>query len=228
MQSKIRVMRVTYPDIRATQWEGRKLRGFFAGGGGEGSLLHNHGEEGRDIYRYPLVQYKVIRQVPTIIAAEEGIRELHPLVMERQTLQIGSKSYPCGNMDLALSANLIGDCKEPVQYRFVSPWFALNQNNYRQYLAADPQERKALLERILVGNLLSLAKGFGITVEVPLQADCQLREQSLRFKEEEIVGFTGSFSVNFLIPELFGLGKSVSRGFGAVCRKKTPPTDKKM
>lgn len=31
-----------------------------------------------------------------------------------------------------------------------------------------------------------------------------------------MIGFTGEFLVNFDIPDLLGLGKSVSRGFGAV------------
>jgi CRISPR/Cas system CSM-associated protein Csm3 (group 7 of RAMP superfamily) len=31
-----------------------------------------------------------------------------------------------------------------------------------------------------------------------------------------MIGFTGEFLVNFDIPDLLGLGKSVSRGYGAV------------
>jgi hypothetical protein len=34
----------------------------------------------------------------------------------------------------------------------------------------------------------------------------------------EMVGFFGHFEVNFKIPEGLGLGKSVSKGFGAVRR----------
>jgi len=31
-----------------------------------------------------------------------------------------------------------------------------------------------------------------------------------------MIGFLGTFSVNFEIPDYWGIGKSVSRGFGAV------------
>ena len=39
---------------------------------------------------------------------------------------------------------------------------------------------------------------------------------SVQFKDETVLGFRGEFSVNFRIPPLLGLGKSVSRGFGTV------------
>ena len=46
MQKKIRVMRVTYPEIQVPQWQGRKLRGFFAAGGGADSPPPNHAAGG--------------------------------------------------------------------------------------------------------------------------------------------------------------------------------------
>jgi hypothetical protein len=33
-----------------------------------------------------------------------------------------------------------------------------------------------------------------------------------------MIGFLGNFSVNFEIPDYWGIGKSVSRGFGTVKR----------
>lgn len=34
-----------------------------------------------------------------------------------------------------------------------------------------------------------------------------------------MTGFKGTFAVNFELPDLIGLGKSVSRGFGTVQRR---------
>ena len=215
MEKKIRIMRAEYPDISVPQWQGRKLRGFCAAGQEDG-LLHGHGPESRVLYRYPLVQYKVIRKVPTIIALEEGIRAVHPLIMEREELRLGDDVYPCGRLEISLESGMMGDCAQTYTYRFLSPWFGLNQENYRIYVEKPPEERKALLEGLLVGNLLSLSKGLGITVERRLQVDARLREQPTQFKDEMVLGFRGEFSVNFRIPALLGLGKSVSRGFGTV------------
>lgn len=220
MQKKVRVMRVTYPEIQVPQWQGRKLRGFFAAGGEADSLLHNHAAGGVGIYRYPLVQYKVFRKAPVILALEEGIPEVHPLVMERQELVLGNRSYPCGNVEIELKSETIGDTSQVCRYYFCAPWFGLNQANYREYIQAGEEERQALLERVLVGNLISMAKGLGVQVEGRLKAQVRLEERPVKSKSEFVLGFTGEFSVNFLIPDLFGIGKSVSRGFGSVKRKK--------
>jgi hypothetical protein len=37
-------------------------------------------------------------------------------------------------------------------------------------------------------------------------------------KDTPMLGFLGTFSVNFEIPDYWGIGKSVSRGFGTVKR----------
>jgi len=216
MQKKLRMMRVTYPDIQVPQWQGRKLRGFFSTGAESGSLLHNHGESGVDIYRYPLVQYKIVGKTPTILAIEEGIRSVHPLVMEQQELLLGERRYPCGHVNIDLRTDVIGDTAEARRYRFCSPWFGLNQSNYRSYERADAEERQAIFSRVLVGNLLSLAKGMGLQVGGRLTVQPQLEERPVRFKDEIVLGFAGTFSVNYLIPDLIGIGKSVSRGFGSV------------
>lgn len=216
MRKMLRVMRVTYPDIQVPQWQGRKLRGFFASGAGAGSLLHNHGEEGSEIYRYPLVQYKIIGKTPTIIALEEGIREVHPLVMERQELLLGERRYPCGQVNIDLRTEVIGDAQGMQRYRFCSPWFGLNQANYHSYERANADARQELLSRIIVGNLLSLAKGMNVQVEGRLEVHPYLEERLVRFKDEVVLGFVGTFTTNYLIPDLIGIGKSVSRGFGCV------------
>lgn len=225
MLKKIRMMRVSYPDIRVPQWQGRKLRGFFAADGGEGSLLHNHGEGGRSIYRYPLVQYKIVRGVPTVVAAEAGISQVYPLVMDRQTLCLGDQRFPRGHMQIDLSEARVGDTPSPLRYRFCAPWFGLNQDNYALYRQADENARKELLVRVLAGNLLSLSKGLDVTVERRLCVSASLRERLVRFKEETVLGFVGEFSVNYAIPPLLGLGKSVSRGFG-VTRPAPEPREK--
>jgi hypothetical protein len=39
-------------------------------------------------------------------------------------------------------------------------------------------------------------------------------------KGQTMVGFVGSFTLNLQIPDLLGLGKSVSRGFGTIEERK--------
>ena len=217
--TQIPIMRVSYPDITIAQWKGRQVRGFFSNTDRGDSVLHQHLEGGAVVYRYPLVQYKVIRCHPTIVAAGEGIRHIYPHVMEHDTLLLDGVSYPCGRRQIELGQESLGESAIALRYRFLSPWFALNQANFARYRKlTQPEERQQLLAGILVGNILSMAKGFGVTVEHRLIAVPRLQERRDRFKGETILSFYGDFEVNFQLPELLALGKSVSRGYGTYVR----------
>jgi hypothetical protein len=72
---------------------------------------------------------------------------------------------------------------------------------------------------VLVGNCLSLATAFGHRVGTRLLPDaCALRPSAARLKGVPMLGFVGTFRINFHIPDRAGIGKSVSRGFGTVER----------
>ena len=102
-------------------------------------------------------------------------------------------------------------------YRFASPWLGLNQTNHSRYRkTTDWKERKALLNRILTGNILSMCKGLGITVEEHLDLHTHLDTTRAHYKGFDHHAFCGKFRVNFDLPDLFGLGKGVSHGFGVV------------
>lgn len=68
----------------------------------------------------------------------------------------------------------------------------------------------------MIGNLISMSKGLNYTVDKEIKLDANLKEFSSSFKRREIIGFTGTFTINFHIPDFLGIGKSVSRGFGTV------------
>ena len=73
-----------------------------------------------------------------------------------------------------------------------------------------------MLSKMLVGNLLSMSKGLGYTVPARIEAETTLNSIKTKLKRVEVIGFIGSFRTNFEIPDFFGIGKSVSRGFGTV------------
>ncbi|MBU1206823.1 MAG: CRISPR-associated endonuclease Cas6 [Proteobacteria bacterium] len=45
-----------------------------------------------------------------------------------------------------------------------------------------------------------------------------LKEVKTSLKSTPMLGFLGNFSVNFEIPDYWGIGKSVARGYGTVKR----------
>ena len=107
-------------------------------------------------------------------------------------------------------------------YSFLTPWLALNEKNYEKYQKLGEWiKRKELLKKILIGNIISMSKSLGYTVPEPIKANInKLKEVQTSLKGTTMLGFLGTFSVNFEIPDYWGIGKSVSRGFGTVKRVK--------
>ncbi len=102
-------------------------------------------------------------------------------------------------------------------YDFVTPWLALNQENYHAfYRARSADERHDLLRRTLAGNLLSMSKSLGYQVPDRIRSEVDVRPLKQRLKNVNVMAFAGMFHVNFQIPDYLGIGKSVSRGFGTV------------
>lgn len=216
MIKKVRVMTASYKNICLPLSEGKKVRGFFADLDYTDSLLHNHRENGEQIYQYPLVQYKVIGSHPVIVALEEGIRSIHPHLMEQTEIKLGNRIYTDMALDIRLSELPLGDSGKMREYQFVTPWLALNQDNHRKYRKAGQKERGQLLEHILAGNILSMSKRFGVTIENRLNVVHQLQSVAVWYKGERMEGFRGTFQVNCCIPNLCGIGKGTARGFGTI------------
>ncbi len=217
----IHLTTITFPEIALTTRDAHKLRGYFGNVFREHSpLLHNHYENGELRYRYPLVQYKVLNKVPTLVAMEEGAGLITKLFLKIQQIDIDGRKYPVYNKNIAARKCDIGLSEDLHRYTFSTRWMALNQENYAAYQNGSPQERQALLKRILVGNILSFFKNMGLMLNpeqrVMVLPDVQAHETM--FKNQGMLAFEGEFAANVLLPDGIGLGKSVSRGFGCIQR----------
>ncbi|MDI6782187.1 MAG: CRISPR-associated endonuclease Cas6 [bacterium] len=73
-----------------------------------------------------------------------------------------------------------------------------------------------MLDRTLIGNILSMSKGLEYVVTEQIRAEVDVKPVSTTLKGVSMIGFMGTFSINFYIPDYLGIGKSVSRGFGTV------------
>jgi hypothetical protein len=229
--NKGRVSTVEYPpvDIDITEYrlrferplspgEATYLRGYFASVFAEEEMLHHHRRDGTLLYVYPRVQFKVIDRTARLIGLAEGGELVERLWREVESARIGEDELPVLEATLLRRREALGECAEPVEYRFVNPWLGLNQENHQRYERARTSvERQALLERVLVGNCLAVAKAFGHWVQGRITADARrLRPCTCRFKDQPMIGFDGPFRLNFRLPNAIGIGKSVSRGFGTV------------
>jgi hypothetical protein len=188
--------------------EATHLRGYFASAFVEEELLYHHRRDGTLVYAYPRVQFKVIDRTAHLIGLADGGELVERLWREVESARIGQDELPVLEATLLRRREAFGECSEPVAYRFVNPWLGLNQENYERYERARTNaERQAVLERVLVGNCLAVAKAFGHWLQGRLTADARrLRPRTCRFKDQPMVGFDGPFRVNFLVPNGIGIG----------------------
>ena len=89
--------------------------------------------------------------------------------------------------------------------------------NYRKYLNHAKEKQIAFLEKVLIGNLLSVSKALEYWVKDKIVCHLQIEKRIIqKIKNHEVYVFLGSFRTNFEIPEYLGLGKSIAKGFGVV------------
>ena len=208
---------IRFPEIELRTRDAHKLRGYFGNLFREKSeLLHNHLEGGEFKYDYPKVQYKVIESTPTLVGIADGAELLTELFLKIRELNINGKVYPVHQKNIEARQVKPGAAVAPKTYRFETLWMGLNQKNHAKYSNANPLDKEKLLERILVGNCLSFFKSLDIFVDTKLKARGSLNEKNTRFKNNRMIAFEGMFELNAELPNLIGLGKQVSRGFGTI------------
>ena len=196
-----------------------KLRGFFATHFTEYALLHQHIDVDKLLYKYPRIQYKILEGAAVVLGIEEGAEVLKEIYDKYDEITLGESTYTIVERGITIKETEFGISPEILSYEFITPWIALSQRNYEQYVESKREERRELLRRTLIGNILSASKGLEYVVldEITV-AIGRLRRRKCELKGTSFIGFLGEFMVNFAIPEYMGLGKSVSRGFGAVKR----------
>ncbi len=191
-------------------------------------LFHNHTDDNFR-YRYPLVQYKRISGNAGIIFLGDGIERLSNFFNSTfSTVKLGKR-------DISLETDKVEAYDVNVQtwadefYYSIRKYLPLNQSNYEKYSKIESViEKYAMLENILIGNILSFAKGidmhFGDQVTVKILSVDSHREY--RFKGVKMMGFDMMFKTNVSLPDYIGLGKGVSIGFGMIKRFDKPNSNK--
>lgn len=210
---------IQFPEIQLATRDAHKLRGYFGNLFREHSpLLHNHFEDGRMRYAYPLVQYKVIENVPVLVGFEEGARLLTQLFLDIKDIKIGAEIFPVYSKNISQKNHELSVNKGLYNYFFKTLWMGLNQKNFQLYLQLPEPERKGFLDKTVQNNILSFYKGVGFRVKDRILVNGTFLEKQTLFKEKKMIAFSGQFSSNAFLPGFAGIGKAVSRGFGTVMK----------
>jgi hypothetical protein len=202
------------------------FRGAVAARAGwEHTLFHNHEATGGLRYRYPLIQYQRIGQNPALLCLNEGVEAAqHFLTQPDWELDLNGHTLQLQVGQMQLREYGLRVSEHPYTYH-LHQWLALNQENYRRYMQHPGlTARLQLLERILTGNLLSMATGLGWQVEAPLGVELLDLQppRPLRVYGHGTLAFDATFRANVLLPAGLGLGKHASLGHGRLEHPRRP------
>jgi hypothetical protein len=194
-----------------------ELRSYLAGKLGEYTALHKETASGF-IYRYPVVQCKQIKNSLITLGIGQGADFLFGHTRGLREISQGSSACTILESDIAIRPEEFGI--GPLQtYEFLTPWLALNQQNAKKFYSLKGKtERDAFMHRILRDNLEMLAKSLDYKLPEPITCEAKIRFRIDRIERENIIVFLGKFRTDLMIPDYFGIGQSVSQGFGTIRR----------
>lgn len=216
---KIRYLHIEFDEEIA----GHEIPAFRGGiiekAGRENVLFHNHLSGNKFLYSYPLIQYKTIKKRPTIICVDNAVDEIHKFFENKDwSLEISGRQLNMEIRNLRVNKFVLQVWDKKFSYQ-IRNWLALNQKNLEKFEEIENwTDKKLFLERILRGNILSMAKGVGWNVDKKIEIDLLEIEETrvVRFKGVRLKAFNVQFESNVFLPNFLGLGKGVSFGFGVV------------
>lgn len=155
-------------DVRLKDIELPFLRGaLISKVSNSGTLFHGHLPDGLR-YSYPLIQYKKLGEYATVVALQEAVPQLAELLLENTVaikLRLGRRMVSASLSDV-FRQNIDMSVSTAMRTFEISRWLPLNQENYDAYCTMDSlADKLAFLENLLLGNILSFAKGVGVFFE---------------------------------------------------------------
>lgn len=204
--------------------EEQMFRGAFLKMMGEGAplLFHNHIGDGLR-YSYPLIQYKVLDDGPTIVGIGDVGKSLMNLPKQCQ-LMIGTmgRDYQLGKISIEPYEPEISDA--PKMYA-ITRYIPLNTANMEEFDSLPAlTDRICFLESLINANILAFFKGIGYHCDEEIHTAISSidKRYDLYYKGVRFYGFDLRIITNVVIPDNVGLGKSSSVGFGIVRRIPIP------
>lgn len=184
-------------------------------------LFHNHDLGNKFKYDYPLIQYKRINGNAAIIFIERGTDKIINFLKNNTNYaDIGNRKTTLEIEKVEANDTIVQIWESEFTYS-IRKYLPLNKMNYEKYTQTDDIiEKYQLIENILIGNILSFAKGMGIYFNNKIKVTIiQVDEPKVyKFKNIKMKGFDIRFKSNVSLPDYIGLGKGVSIGFGMIKR----------
>ena len=205
----------TNPVVEVTPYQ---LKGTLIRDFANHSIVPFINGEYRDEFRYPRVQVKVLRNQLSLFGIGAGYGPVADLGETLNKFTVDDLTYEVEDREI-LESDLVVD--EPadqfLRYKFITPWVALNRRSLAHYRSLLPRERLTYLNRMLVQNLLFIAREMGTDPVFNVSARVKLQSLSPRIVELQGSGsFKGYFTTNMILPNYLGLGNGITKGLGTI------------
>ena len=216
---KIKITEIKFSDVHLSKKNSSALRGYISNTYGNISdHFHNHDGD-KCINRYPLIQYKIIKNVPTLIGIKEGSDLLNNIFFDIKNIKLKNKDILINTKNIKSGEFPIGLSNDLYQYT-LTDWMALKSENYIKYSACkNDSDKRNLLKEILAGNIRSFLKMKGVFVDNILLNINVKTHRVVKIKNHKMSVFNIDFVSNVLLPNNIGLGRNTAKGFGILSRK---------
>lgn len=185
-------------------------------------LFHNHIDNDKFRYSYPLIQYKRIGGKAAIVFINDAITNVGFLLRNIDAKYLLGKreiKAELENVTTESSPTVVAD--EIQSYKIIN-WLPLNAENYKRYMNLDNIiERVEMLQKILVGNIISMYKGLDVnqTDKINVTISDLYTPRTVVHKGIKLLSFDAEFKSNVSLPDNIGLGKYASLGCGTILKK---------
>ena len=206
-----------YPPLSGTAYvRARQLRGAIAHAFPDDDRFHQHDANGKQLYRYPHIQYRWKDGYGIVAGWISGAETLLNVPWLDLPLTIGKDKVMVADAIIATQYAQFGISDYLLHYRFLTPVLLFKAENYKKYKQLDSEIARCYeRERLLVAQLLSPMRGLNVNFEVQLYAAFTNFETcQCHLKNQTMLGIKGEFVSNALLPEGLGIGHAVSHGYG--------------
>lgn len=212
----LKIFTLTLEPVDPIQFSIEELRSHFAGKLADYMALHKENNSGF-IHRYPAVQCKQVKNTLLIMGISQGAALLEELSKDQSDIPAGKNTCRILERDSAIRNEEFGISGKPRVYEFLNPWLALNQQNAKKfYDLKGKTERDAFMHKILDSNLAILCKSLDYKLPAPITCEAKIKFRIDWIERESVMVFLGKFRTNLHIPDYFGIGQSVSQGYGTM------------
>ena len=173
--------------------------------------------EFRNRYLYPRVQVKVINEKIFIIGIGNGYDPVLQLTDNINQLDFGNITFDILEKRIDENENIFDYKEDPIDYRFITSWAALNKNSLKIFRKMKPENRINYLNKLLEKNIAFISNELNLDPPEKLISMIKINStEPMLIDNRKWGSFDGKFKTNFHLPSFVGLGNGITRGFGTL------------